>query len=167
MENNRLLRLADYTAFAGIIAGALILTIIVLPAPVAAIRPDFVALALIFLAFHYPARVGVISALFVGLLADVITFGVLGQHAMAKVVIVYCAVRFLSDAKTLKWQAQTVCVLVLLYINSTVIAIVNIIAHETPGPVSIWLAPLAGALVWLMVVIIRYLRQMRHHGIAQ
>jgi len=54
--------------------------------------PDFVALVVLFWGVHEPRRVGMGIAFCLGLLMDVHAAGVLGEHALAYVLIAYVAV---------------------------------------------------------------------------
>src|SRR4051812_21029308 len=58
------------------------------------LRPDFVALVLLYWCIHEPRLVGVGMAWMVGLLMDVSDATVFGQHALAYAVLAYSAVFF-------------------------------------------------------------------------
>ena len=64
-------------------AAAMLLTIIPLSDGFRALRPDWVALTLIFWCLALPDRVSVGSGFIAGLLLDVLTGTLLGQHALA------------------------------------------------------------------------------------
>lgn len=53
--------------------------------------PDWVALALTFWCIHQPLRIGMGAAFFLGLLMDVADAAVMGQHALAYVVLAFAA----------------------------------------------------------------------------
>ena len=67
----------------------MILLILPLPDWVRIYRPDWVALILIYWSMALPKRVGLWSALIIGLLVDSLLGTLLGQHALALVVITY------------------------------------------------------------------------------
>ncbi|HVV68353.1 MAG TPA: rod shape-determining protein MreD [Gammaproteobacteria bacterium] len=73
---------------------ALILAIIPLPTWAIWFRPDWVLLALIYWSLMLPERVGVNVAFCLGLLMDVLTGTLLGEHALAYVAVAYFTVRF-------------------------------------------------------------------------
>jgi rod shape-determining protein MreD len=64
-------------------AVAMLLTIIPIPDALRVLRPDWVALTLIFWCLALPYRIGVVSGFFAGLFLDVLTGTLLGQHALA------------------------------------------------------------------------------------
>ena len=130
----------------------MVLSVVSLPESIAVFRPDFVALVLIFWCLYKPQSVGIITAFAVGLLADTILFGVLGQNAIAKVLVAYIVLRLMSRAFSTTLWKQTIVVLALLYLNAWIISIVNEFTHDHAGPVSLWLAPLTGALIWYLFV---------------
>ena len=72
---------------------AMLLTIIPLSDSFRALRPDWVALTLIFWCLALPYRVSVGSGFVAGLLLDVLTGTLLGQHALALSLIAYVCVR--------------------------------------------------------------------------
>ena len=62
---------------------ALLLTVIPLPDWARYLRPDWVGLVLIYWCMALPERVGVTTGWFMGLLVDLLTGTVLGQHALS------------------------------------------------------------------------------------
>ena len=77
------------------IALSLLLALFANIAPLAGVamvlRPDFLALVLLYWCIREPRRVGVGVAWFVGLLMDVADATVFGQHALAYAVLAYAA----------------------------------------------------------------------------
>ncbi len=65
---------------------ALSLEVTPLPADLAAWRPPWLALTMIYWALAYPRRYGLALAWFAGLVLDMLKGGVLGQHALAMTV---------------------------------------------------------------------------------
>ncbi len=145
---------------------ALVATVIPLPEAVAWLRPDVVTLMLIFWAWHYPHRTGIFTAFAVGLLADVITFGVLGQHALAKVTVVYLTIK-LSAKEDLSSKAEAGAVFALLLVNAGVLTAVNLAAHGNAGSVTLWLAPFSGMLIYFAFSRCARIVERRHHGILE
>ncbi|MFT3742507.1 MAG: rod shape-determining protein MreD [Gammaproteobacteria bacterium] len=73
---------------------AIILEIIPMPAWTIWARPEWILLALIYWALMLPDRVGVNVAFCLGLVMDILTGTVLGEHALAFVIITYFVIRF-------------------------------------------------------------------------
>ncbi len=143
------------THYAAMFALAMILMVVQLPDHLLLYRPDFVAIVLIYLCWYHPDSIGVLTAFIAGLLFDVLTFGVLGQHALAKVIVAYCCIRFSPRLKNAPLVGQTVFVLALLFVNSIVIMLVRLYTNEGGGVLVLWLAPLVGAILWYIFSIVK------------
>ncbi len=146
----------------------MVLSVVALPESVSKFRPDFVALVLIFWCLYYPSRVGLLVAFAVGLLADAMYFGILGQHAFAKLVIAYVILRFVSDSNP-KNRAlqQSVIVLLLLLLNVLILTVISRLVHGHYGSHMVWLTPLVGAVMWYLFASFRRTRTPRRYGIFQ
>jgi len=70
---------------------ALLLSVIPLPFEWRAFRPEFVALLVVYWATYSPDHFGVFSAWLCGILLDVVSLSILGQHALGLMVIAYIA----------------------------------------------------------------------------
>ncbi len=145
---------------------AFLAMVVPLPEAVALLRPDVVTLALIFWAWHHAHRAGIFTAFVVGLLTDVITFGVLGQHALAKVTVVYLTIKF-SGREDLSSKAKAGAVFVLLLVNAGVLTAVNFAAHGNAGSVALWLAPVSGMLIYFACSTCVRIVERRRHGILE
>ena len=135
------------------VAFALAMALMVVPAPeyLLVYRPDFVALVLIYFCWHYSDFVGVITAFFVGLLVDVLTFGIMGQHALAKVIVAYCCIRFTLTMNQSSPFIQALSVLVLLAVHSTIIYLVRLYTNEGSANLALWLSVFTGAALWFLI----------------
>lgn len=149
-------------------AAAMVLSIVALPESVSSFRPDFVALVLIFWCLYYPDRVGLLVAFAVGLLADAMYFGILGQHAISKLVIAYVILKFVSDSD-LKNHAlqQSVAVLFLLLLNVLILTVISRLVHGQYGSHMVWLTPFVGTIMWYLFASFRRTRKPRRYGIFQ
>ena len=131
---------------------ALILTILPLPEGVPMemgyLRPDWLALVIVYWTLALPDRVGLSTAFFVGLLADVISGSLLGLHAMGLVMVASFALAAYQRIRMLAvWQQATIVFLIL-----TLVQIVSVlITVQLSGRAFSWLTfliPLVSALVW-------------------
>lgn len=136
----------------GTIAVAMILSIVELPQSIVGFRPDFVALILIFWSYHRPKIVGLTTAFVVGLLTDVLFFGILGQHAAAKIMIAYLAVRMsnMEQRSPQDVYVVSVCVLGMLLLNTAVLRLVNIFSLGHGGTDSLWFGAFVGTALWFL-----------------
>ena len=73
---------------------AMVLTIVPLPGAIRLLRPDWVALVLVYWCMALPVRIGVGSGWVLGLFLDVLYGSLLGEQALAKALLAYLTLRF-------------------------------------------------------------------------
>lgn len=131
---------------------ALALTIMPLPVSIAAYRPEWVPLILIFWSLMAPERFGLLTAFWMGLLLDTLSGALLGQHALALVVVVYLTLRFHLRIRVFPvWQfGMTIVLLLTLY--EFVLFWIDGVAGRTVPMVERWAPLLASALVWPLIL---------------
>jgi rod shape-determining protein MreD len=127
---------------------ALLLMLLPLPASVAALKPYWPALVLVYWALEASDIVGLGLAFGIGLAADIIHGVMLGEQALRLTVLVFIVLRFRARLRFFPMWQQALAVLALL-LNDRVIelALRSLAGHPVP-PLSYWLAPFVGALVW-------------------
>ncbi len=133
---------------AGSLAAALILSAVVVPASIAAARPDFVALMLIFWCWHRPEYIGLWVAFLIGLLSDVMHFVVLGENALAYILVVYLAKLCSARLRGASAGVRMLVVLLLLTVDTTVANLMHVKLHGADAVGGAWLSPIAGVAVW-------------------
>jgi len=138
---------------------AMILTIIPLPDSLLRLRPDWVGLTLIFWCLALPYRVSVGSGFIIGLLLDVLTGTLLGQHALALSVIAYVCVRLHARIRAYPAWQQMLTILVLLVLHQLVVLWVDRTIGRPGHPFSYWLPSIIGMLLWPLVY--RWLNSVR------
>ena len=152
-------KLRFLVVYLSIIVG-LILLILPLPEWVQIYRPDWLALILIYWSMALPKRVGLWTALITGLLADSLQGTLLGQHALALVVIVYLNLNVYLRIRVLSLVQQALYVFGLLMISQLIIIWVDGMMG-LPIPASAFFgAPFIGMLLWPWVfAILRDIRR--------
>ncbi len=156
-------RIAEFFRHTAIFAVAMVLFVVPLPEIASVFRPDFVALALIYLCWHRSESAGVFTAFAAGLLVDALTFGVLGQHALAKVCLAYGAIRVRKFAFEVSLFGQALLVLALLLGHSAIISLIRIFTQDGGGSVALWVSPFSGVIIWLSVFLItQFVNSARH-----
>ncbi len=127
---------------------ALVLNFLPLQGYALIIRPDFVAITLVFWCVNQPQRIGMSFAFFIGLMMDVGNASILGQHALAYCTLVYFALTFrrrLGIFSLLQQAPQIGLMLVIMQVLMVLVAILN--TANFPE----WhyfLASLTGTLLW-------------------
>ncbi len=138
---------------------AMILTIIPLPNNLVYLRPDWVGLTLIFWCLTLPYRVSVVSGFLVGLLLDVLTGTLLGQHALALSLIAYVCVRLHARIRAYPVWQQMLTVLVMLILHQLVVLWVDRTIGRPGHSLTYWLPSLISMFLWPLVY--RWLNSVR------
>ena len=116
-----------------------------------ALRPDFLALVLLYWCIQEPRFVGVGTAWYVGLLMDVGDATLFGQHALAYAVLAYAAEYFRRRVLRFPLWQQAAQVAVLLALCAGLVVLVRVVGG---APLPRWtyaVPPLSGALLWPLV----------------
>ncbi len=147
-------------AIAGSLAAALMLSTLPMPAWASAGRPAWVALVLVYWCLATPNRAGVLVAWTTGLLLDVMSGTLLGQHALGLSLlafIVHHRRQWLSGLPL--WQ-QAISVFALVFAYQTMVLWISGIRGFPVAASAYWAAPLVSTLLWPWIsVILRDLRR--------
>jgi rod shape-determining protein MreD len=117
-----------------------------------AASPDLVALALVFWNVHQPLRVGIGTGFVLGLVLDVHSGAVLGQHALAYTLLSFFAVTIHRRLLWFSLPAQALQVLPLFALAHLVSLTARMAAGGMFPGWTLMLAPVAEALMWPVVV---------------
>ena len=131
---------------------ALALAVVPLPGAVAAFRPDWVPLTMIYWALTAPQRFGLLTALCLGLAVDTLSGALLGQHALAMLVVTYLSLRFHLRIRVFPIWQMTVTVFALLGLYEFVLFWVDGVAGRTVPHVERWAPVVSGTLLWPLVL---------------
>lgn len=144
-------------------AVAIVMNILPVPTWADPFVPDWVTLTLIYWCLAVPNRVSVGTGWTLGLILDVLYGSLLGQHALAKTVVAYIAVRLHPQLRMFpRWQ-QAVSVLVLLVINQLLVIWIRGATAQAPASVIYWTPSVVGMLAWpWLFVILRDVRRRWH-----
>ena len=131
---------------------ALALAIVPLPAAVAAYRPDWVPIVLVFWSLMAPERVGLLTAFLMGLALDTLSGALLGQHALAMVTVVYLSMRFHLRIRVFPiWQLSVTVILLLTIYEFMLFWIDGVVGRSVPV-IERWAPIVSGALVWPLIL---------------
>ena len=119
-----------------------------------ALRPDFLAVVLLYWCIQAPRYVGVGTAWFVGLVMDVADATLFGQHALAYAVLAFAADYFRRRVLRFPLWQQAVQVAVLLVGTAGLVLVVRFIGGA-PMPRWTYAAPpIVGALLWPLLSVL-------------
>ena len=138
---------------------AFLLSVLPMPGWLQWARPEWVALVLIYWVIALPQRVGVTVAFFVGAFLDVLEGAILGQHALALVVVAYVATLLHERLRMFVVWQQAMMVFVLVGINQLVCQWVHSLGTLGDRSMAFLLPAVVSALFWPWVF--TSLRQLR------
>jgi rod shape-determining protein MreD len=137
-----------------------ILTIMPLPEWAQTFRPLWVVLILIYWCLALPERVGVGVGWIAGLLLDVLTGSLLGQHALGLAVVAFLTLKLYRRVRVLPLPQQMFTVFVLLLVERLLTLWSAAVAGYATPSLWYWLTPMIGTLLWPWVyVILRDIRR--------
>jgi rod shape-determining protein MreD len=154
-----MLNLRYFVIFSSLLV-ALILMILPLPETVQIYRPHWVALMLIYWSMAIPERIGLWFAFFSGIMVDVSQGTLLGQHALALIIIVYINLNFYQRIRVMSLAQQAMYVFGLLVMSQVVIVWIEGIMGRPAPILAFFAAPFVGMLIWPWIfVILRDIRR--------
>lgn len=133
-------------------AVALVLTIVPLPQVINVGRPDWVLLLIIYWSLNAPMLVGLTYAWICGLLIDVLIGSLIGQHALAFVLVATLTHRFQLRMRIFPVVQQAVGVLVMIALYHFLVFWIDGIVGSTVTSWTRWLPALVGAVLWPLLV---------------
>ena len=133
---------------------ALFLTILPWPTWAEEFRPQWLAMTLIYWSLALPNRVGVFWGWVAGLVLDVVSGTVLGQHALSLSVTTYLAVELHPRVRVFPLLQQAVSVWVLLLVERLLsLWVIGATGQPTPT-LWYWMPTFVGMLLWPWVFIL-------------
>ena len=113
------------------------------------IKPDFVALVVLYWCIEQPRKVGFVSAWLMGLFMDIADGTLLGQHALAYSILAYAGIVLHRRVRMFSGTPQVVHVLLLLLMNDLIVLAIRLAAGaDFPGLVY-FLGSIVAAALWL------------------
>lgn len=137
-----------FTLLCGLAANTMPLSGMVL-----SLKPDFLALILLYWCIQEPRLISVGIAWFVGLLMDVTDATVFGQHALAYAVLAYAAEYFRRRVLRFPLWQQAAQVAILLLGCAALVLVIRVVGGAPPPRWTYAVGPLVGALLWPLITI--------------
>jgi rod shape-determining protein MreD len=130
----------------------LMLTIMPLPDSVAAFRPDWLAMLVIFWAMRLPRTWSVGTAWVVGIVLDVSQGTLLGQHALALCCVAFITVRFHLLMRVFPLPQLTATVFPILATYQFLLFWINGVAGVDAPAIVYWGPVISGTVLWPIVM---------------
>jgi len=130
---------------------ALLLNLLPLQGIVLTLRPDFVALALLYWTINQPQRVGMSAAFGMGLLMDVGNSSMLGQHALAYSVMIFLALLMRRRLRIFGLLEQAPQIGLMLLAAQFITLLTELLNRAHFPGWYFFLASVTGALLWPLI----------------
>jgi rod shape-determining protein MreD len=127
----------------------LALVAVPLPDAVAPMRPDWVAVVLLYWSLMAPRHFSLLTAFWMGIALDTLSGALLGQNALALLVVVYLAEKFHLRLRVFPLSQLAITVFLLLGLYEFILFWIDGMAGRTVPLVGRWVPPLTGTLVWV------------------
>ena len=133
---------------------ALLLGLVPLPPLLQPLRPYWLALVMAYWVMETPERAGLGFAFVVGVLADLMYGGILGEQALRLVIFTFILQRFRARIRFFPMSQQALAIGGLLVNDRIVGAAIHLLVGEPILPWAYWWAPLLGMLLWLPLFVL-------------
>lgn len=127
---------------------ALLLGLLPLPDLLQPLRPYWLALIVAYWVIEAPDSAGLGFAFIVGLIADLMFGGLLGEQALRLVIMTFILQRFRARLRFFPMSQQALAIGVLLLNDLVVASAVHLVLGEPTLPWNYWWAPVLGMLLW-------------------
>lgn len=129
----------------------LILQVFPLPDWADQLRPQWPLLFLVYWSMLLPERIGIFTAMLIGLFADVMLDALLGQHVLAYAVAIFIVITTYKRLRLMHAWQQSLVVFLLLMIERIITALVLGMTRGQATDLYFWLPPLTGMLIWPLI----------------
>ena len=136
------------------LAATLMLAVVPMPDLVAPLRPDWVAVVLLYWSLMAPRHFSLLTAFWTGIALDTLSGALLGQNALALLVVVYLAEKFHLRLRVFPVSQLAITVLLLLGLYEFILFWIDGMADRTVPLIERWLPPFTGTLVWLAMYVL-------------
>lgn len=127
---------------------AVVLSVIPLPGHIKIAWPDWIALVVFYWVLILPSQLGVMYGWLIGLLEDIVSFSLLGQHALAKAFIGTIAAILSRRIHVFNFIEQIILVFVVQSVSIAIDATINNFAYSTPITAMMWQPAMTTCLIW-------------------
>ena len=140
---------------------AFILSMLPLPQVLQTVRPEFVLIVLIYWCIALPNRVGVGIGWIAGLVFDVSTDALLGQHALTFALVAYLSIKLHQRIRIFPVWQQALTIFIFMMLQGTITLWINGMLGDAPS-ISVFMLPaISTALFWPVAYLL--MRQVRRY----
>ncbi|QDA57157.1 rod shape-determining protein MreD [Thermomonas aquatica] len=143
---------------------ALLLGLVPLPAILQPLRPYWLALVLAYWVLEEPEKIGLGAAFLLGLVADLVFGGLLGEQAMRLTILAFILDRFRARMRFFPLSQQALAIGGLLLNDRVVGAVIHLVLGAPQYPWTFWWAALLGLLLWAPLHLVLDALRLRRRG---
>lgn len=133
----------------GTLLAGLLLALFPLPDWAEALRPDWVALVLIYWCLNLPAHAGMFTGFFFGLLLDIAMGTLLGQHALGLTLVAYILLKNHARFRLFPLLQQGVIIMFVLIVKQLLFLWIYGITNRAPENLWLYFLPsIVAAVLW-------------------
>jgi len=114
-------------------------------------NPDWVLLTLIYWSLALPERVGIFHAWTIGLLTDVLTGQLFGQHALAYSLVIYACLKLHKRLRQYALMQQVLFIFCALLVSQLLFFFIKNLHHPIQLTTDFWLPVITGTACWPLV----------------
>ncbi|MDP5063140.1 MAG: rod shape-determining protein MreD [Haliea sp.] len=149
-----------FSVMAGSFLLAALLAVVQIPEWLQWARPEWVALTLLYWCIALPHRIGIFTALLLGLLIDALEGAVLGQNAFSLTVLALCALLLYQRLRVFSLWQQCAVVFVVIGLHQLVGQWVQNLEGSGARSLLFLLPAVSSALLWpMMLQVLRSVRR--------
>ncbi len=112
------------------------------------LRPDFLALVLLYWCIDQPRKIGFTLPWLLGLLMDVADGSLLGQHALAYTVLAFAGIVLHRRVRRFSMTPQALHAVTLLLLNDLIVLLIRLVAGSDFPGVGYFFGSFMGGLLW-------------------
>lgn len=147
-----LLRAARGSYIALTLLAAAAINLLTLPDLITRVRPDFLALLVVYWSLHSPHRLGYTTVWLLGLIMDVAGGAWFGQHALVYTLLLYLGTLFQRRIIMFALVYQVFHIGALLLVTQLVTLALRAMAHHDFPGLTYFLPTLIGAAIWPVLI---------------
>jgi rod shape-determining protein MreD len=130
------------------VALAFFIMIIPMSEWMAALRPFVLALVMMFWILETPGKMGLGRVLLIGLLLDLASFAMLGEHAFRLLLMAGVVHQLRNQFRFYPIWQQSLFVLAILYADLVVLGVIRLFQGLQQQPIEAWFSPILAFLIW-------------------
>ena len=112
------------------------------------VRPDLVALVVLYWCIEQPRRIGFTAAWLLGLLMDIADSSLFGQHALAYVILAYAGIVLHRRVQRFPITPQVLHVIPLLLLNDVIVLVIRALAGSDFPGYQYFIGSFVGGALW-------------------